>query len=58
MDAQNQEIGDDKRSSRHIFLKFGLMEKGSVLGHFAYLSLDFSAAYLHDLGQINTDVSL
>jgi nitric oxide reductase subunit B len=42
--------GDEVRSGQQIFLKYGLMENGSVLGHGAYLGPDFSAAYLHDLG--------
>lgn len=42
--------GEDVRSGQQIFLKNGLMENGSVLGHGGYLGPDFSAAYLHDLG--------
>ena len=48
--------GDDIRSGQQIFLKYGLMENGSVLGHGAYLGPDFSAAYLHDLGQVTASV--
>jgi len=47
--------GDDIRSGQQIFLKYGLMENGSVLGHGAYLGPDFSAAYLHDLGQVTAE---
>ena len=31
------------------FLKYGLMENGTIWGHGAYLGPDFSAAYLHTL---------
>lgn len=44
--------GDDIRSGQQIFLKYGLMENGTILGHGAYLGPDFSTAYLHDLGQM------
>jgi nitric oxide reductase subunit B len=42
--------GDDIRSGQQVFLKYGLMENGSIWGHGAYLGPDFSAAYLHALG--------
>jgi len=42
--------GNDIRSGQQIFLKYGLMENGSIWGHGAYLGPDFSAAYLHALG--------
>jgi nitric oxide reductase subunit B len=32
-----------------VFLKYGLMENGTIWGHGAYLGPDFSAAYLHTL---------
>ena len=32
-----------------MFLKYGLMENGTIWGHGAYLGPDFSAQYLHDL---------
>ncbi len=41
--------GDDIRKGEQVFLKYGLMENGSIWGHGAYLGPDFSAAYLHDL---------
>ncbi|KTD20810.1 nitric oxide reductase subunit B [Legionella lansingensis] len=34
-----------------VFLKYGLMDNGSVWGHGAYLGPDFSANYLHNLTQ-------
>ncbi|EPR44482.1 cytochrome c oxidase subunit I [Desulfovibrio sp. X2] len=42
--------GDDVRAGQEVFLRYGLMENGSIWGHGAYLGPDFSAAYLHDLG--------
>jgi nitric oxide reductase subunit B len=43
--------GEDVRAGQQIFLKYGLMENGTIWGHGAYLGPDFSAAYLHDLGK-------
>lgn len=40
---------DDIRAGQEVFLKYGLMENGSVWGHGAYLGPDFSAEYLHAL---------
>src|SRR5262245_28801688 len=34
------------------FLKYGLMEHGSLWGHGAYLGPDYSAEYLHRLAEI------
>ncbi len=42
--------GNDILSGQQVFLKYGLMENGSIWGHGAYLGPDFSAAYLHTLG--------
>lgn len=42
--------GDDITTGQQVFLKYGLMENGSVWGHGAYLGPDFSAQYLHLLG--------
>lgn len=39
--------GDEIRSGQEVFLKYGLMENGTVWGHGAYLGPDFSAEYLH-----------
>lgn len=41
---------DDILAGQGVFLKYGLMENGSIWGHGAYLGPDFSAAYLHTLG--------
>lgn len=41
--------GDDIRAGQQVFLKYGLMENGSIWGHGAYLGPDFSAEYLHAL---------
>jgi nitric oxide reductase subunit B len=40
---------DDILSGQQVFLKYGLMENGTVWGHGAYLGPDFSAEYLHIL---------
>ncbi|MGZ6250205.1 MAG: cbb3-type cytochrome c oxidase subunit I, partial [Syntrophales bacterium] len=40
---------DDIVSGQEVFLKYGLMENGSIWGHGAYLGPDFSADYLHTL---------
>lgn len=41
--------GDDVRAGQEIFLKYGLMDNGTIWGHGAYLGPDFSAAFLHYL---------
>ena len=41
--------GEDIASGQEVFLRYGLMDNGSVWGHGAYLGPDFSASYLHDL---------
>jgi nitric oxide reductase subunit B len=40
---------DDILAGQRVFLKYGLMDNGTVWGHGAYLGPDFSAAYLHAL---------
>jgi nitric oxide reductase subunit B len=40
---------DDILSGQQVFLKYGLMENGTIWGHGAYLGPDFSAEYLHIL---------
>ena len=40
---------DDILAGQSVFLKYGLMNNGSIWGHGAYLGSDFSAAYLHTL---------
>jgi nitric oxide reductase subunit B len=42
--------GADIRAGQGVFLKYGLMDNGSVWGHGAYLGPDFSAAALHQMG--------
>lgn len=41
----------DILGGQQVWLKYGLMENGSVWGHGAYLGPDFSADYLHALGR-------
>jgi nitric oxide reductase subunit B len=40
--------GDDIRSGQEVFLKYGLMDNGTIWGHGGYLGPDFSATVLHD----------
>ncbi|MGB3810603.1 MAG: nitric-oxide reductase large subunit [Parvibaculum sp.] len=40
--------GDDVRAGQEVFLKYGLMNNGSVWGHGAYLGPDFGAEVLHN----------
>jgi nitric oxide reductase subunit B len=40
---------DDIVAGQQVFLKYGLMENGTIWGHGAYLGPDFSAEYLHTL---------
>ena len=41
--------GDDILGGQQVFLKYALMENGTLWGHGAYLGPDFSADYLHAL---------
>jgi nitric oxide reductase subunit B len=41
--------GEDVARGQQVFLKYGLMDNGSVWGHGAYIGPDFSAEYLHVL---------
>jgi len=41
--------GEDILAGQQVFLKYGLMENGTIWGHGAYLGTDFSAEYLHRL---------
>jgi len=52
VDAQGATLftGDDIREGQGIFLKYGLMDNGSIWGHGAYLGPDFSAEALHAMG--------
>jgi nitric oxide reductase subunit B len=47
--------GDDIRAGQGVFLKYGLMDNGSVWGHGAYLGPDYSAAALHQMGLDSAD---
>lgn len=40
---------EEIQKGQQIFLKYGLMENGTIWGHGAYLGPDFSAEYLHTL---------
>ena len=40
---------EDILEGQQVFLKYGLMENGTIWGHGAYLGPDFSAEYLHTL---------
>jgi nitric oxide reductase subunit B len=40
---------EDILAGQEVFLKYGLMENGTIWGHGAYLGPDFSAEYLHRL---------
>jgi nitric oxide reductase subunit B len=42
--------GRDVMDGQDVFLRYALMENGTVWGHGAYLGPDFSAEYLHTLG--------
>jgi nitric oxide reductase subunit B len=39
----------DIQAGQEVFLKYGLMNNGSIWGHGGYLGPDFSAQYLHNL---------
>jgi nitric oxide reductase subunit B len=41
--------GQDIMAGQQVFLKYGLMDNGTVWGHGAYLGPDYSAEYLHTL---------
>ena len=41
--------GEDVREGQQVFLKYGLMDNGTIWGHGALLGPDFSAEYLHTL---------
>src|SRR5262245_60683518 len=42
---------DDIVGGQNVFLKYGLMDNGTIWGHGAYLGPDFSADYLHTLSE-------
>jgi nitric oxide reductase subunit B len=39
----------DVAAGQQVFLRYGLMENGTIWGHGAYIGPDFSADYLHTL---------
>jgi nitric oxide reductase subunit B len=41
--------GNDVLEGQEVFLKYGLMDNGTIWGHGAYLGPDFSSAFLHNL---------
>src|SRR5450759_2135815 len=45
--------GEDIRDGQQVFLKYGLMDNGTIWGHGALLGPDFSAEYLHSLALHN-----
>jgi len=45
--------GEDIRDGQEVFLKYGLMDNGTIWGHGALLGPDFSAEYLHTLALHN-----
>ena len=42
--------GNDVRDGQAVFLRYGLMDNGSIWGHGAYLGPDYSAVALHQIG--------
>lgn len=57
VDATGQVLctGDDIKRGQDVFLKYGLMEHGTLWGHGAYLGPDYSAEYLHRTVEIGQD---
>lgn len=53
LDAQGVRLftGNDISEGQAIFLKYGLMNNGSIWGHGAYLGPDYSAEALHRIGE-------
>jgi nitric oxide reductase subunit B len=43
--------GDDIRDGQMVFLRYGLMDNGSIWGHGAYLGPDYAAEALHRMGE-------
>lgn len=46
---------DDILGGQAVFLKYGLMEHGTLWGHGAYLGPDYTAEYLHRLAEVSRD---
>src|SRR6187549_2499513 len=57
VDASGETVftGGDILAGQQVFLKYGLMENGSIWGHGAYLGPDFSAEYLHRLSMATAE---
>jgi len=53
VDASGQTVftGDDVRAGQAVFLKYGLMDNGTIWGHGGYLGPDFGATVLHHWAQ-------
>jgi nitric oxide reductase subunit B len=53
VDAQGTTLftGEDVRSGQAVFLRYGLMDNGSIWGHGAYLGPDYAALALHRMGE-------
>ena len=49
VDPAGREVftGADVEAGQKLFLRYGLMQYGSIFGHGAYLGPDFTADYLH-----------
>jgi len=50
VDSRGEVIIEDHdiEAGQWVFLKYGLMQNGSIWGHGSYLDPDFPAAYLHE----------
>lgn len=57
VDATGQQLftSDDVEHGQEVFLKYALMEHGTLWGHGAYLGPDYSAEYLHRTVQIGQE---
>ena len=51
VDSNGMKIFDKQQieAGQQVFLKYGLMQNGSIWGHGSYMGRDFSAQYLHEL---------
>ena len=47
--------GDDIGNGQAVFLRYGLMDNGTIWGHGAYLGPDYSAEALHRIGDDTVD---
>jgi nitric oxide reductase subunit B len=47
--------GEEIKDGPEVFLKYGLMEHGTLWGHGAYLGPDHTAEHLHRLAEIGRD---